>query len=440
MYPMRHMFCLWKPKGRSNFSVRVLVPNDLHAAVGQREIVRSLGTAERREAKRKLAFILPTIIAKIEDARRNQERWAVLDTPVTASAVRTRSRRVIDVGDGISGTRQARPQPRQTVTPVRRLVDAFLATKGSHDPRTQGDYALAGKALCETIAAKPIEDVKRADLRAVRDLIASLPHSVTKRYPGKALRHAAEHREADGFDLMSRRTIEKHVSAVASIWSWAAREDYPVTCSAAKLTADLPKVNRKTKRPFTPDELRAIFAAIPDTWRTDKPAWFWLPRIAVLSGMRMNEIAQLRTEDIRTVNGVLCFHVRAGDGQRLKTANAERLVPVHSALLADGVEDLATGGNLAGGFLFDLPTYRGDRAQPFSKAWGKWFRTINADRAVSFHSFRHVVAQALKDAEVPLTTIRALMGWASSGMEAHYGGQTSPATLRAAIERLKLSI
>ena len=47
---------------------------------------------------------------------------------------------------------------------------------------------------------------------------------------------------------------------------------------------------------------------------------FWLPLIAVFSGMRQEEICQLRLEDVRQAEGIWVFDLREGDGRQLKTA------------------------------------------------------------------------------------------------------------------------
>jgi hypothetical protein len=62
------MFHLWRPQGRLNLSVRIVVPEDLRELVGQIEIVRTLGTSDKRQAKRRPGEVLSPIAARIEDA------------------------------------------------------------------------------------------------------------------------------------------------------------------------------------------------------------------------------------------------------------------------------------------------------------------------------------------------------------------------------------
>ena len=58
----------------------------------------------------------------------------------------------------------------------------------------------------------------------------------------------------------------------------------------------------------------------------------WIPLIGPFSGMRSNEICQLRKSDVQRKDGVWIFNVSADhESQNLKTEAATRIVPVHSA-------------------------------------------------------------------------------------------------------------
>lgn len=52
----------------------------------------------------------------------------------------------------------------------------------------------------------------------------------------------------------------------------------------------------------------------------------------LFGGLRLEEAAKLAPMDIKTVDGVVVLDINRRVG-RLKTKNADRLVPVHSAIL-----------------------------------------------------------------------------------------------------------
>ena len=81
---------------------------------------------------------------------------------------------------------------------------------------------------------------------------------------------------------------------------------------------------------------------------------FWTPIIALFTGMRQNEIAQLHLEDIRQdEEGVWLIDVNDRGDKKVKTKSARRLIPIYPFIvkelkLPDYVEMLkGEGGNTA---------------------------------------------------------------------------------------------
>lgn len=64
-------------------------------------------------------------------------------------------------------------------------------------------------------------------------------------------------------------------------------------------------------------------------------AAYWLPIIALHSGARLSELAQLNVKDIVVQGGVKCFRVIDGpeEGQSIKNAVSHRLVPIHKRII-----------------------------------------------------------------------------------------------------------
>lgn len=101
---------------------------------------------------------------------------------------------------------------------------------------------------------------------------------------------------------------------------------------------------------------------------------FWVPLIALYSGLRLGEIVQLLAADLREEQGVWFFDVTKGEDKSLKTANSERRVPVHPQLLELRLLELK-GKNKR---LFpDIePGQDGYYSHNFSKWWGRYARRI----------------------------------------------------------------
>jgi integrase len=183
------------------------------------------------------------------------------------------------------------------------------------------------------------------------------------------------------------------------------------------------KVSKKTNRvPFEITKLPTIFDALP---REIKPARHspesalpWAALIAVFTGMRLEEIAQLKAADIRPVstNGgtTTVIDIHNGTGNQLKNESAVRLVPVHSALVAAGLLDYVKALP-EGSMLFPGLTRRKSKGDKIGPRVGELFRNklkaLNLKRpGLDFHSFRHTVIGLLDAAEVRKSDAARIVG------------------------------
>src|SRR5262249_27843927 len=125
-----------------------------------------------------------------------------------------------------------------------------------------------------------------------------------------------------------------------------------------------------------------------------------LPLIGLYTGMRLEEIAQLRPGDVQEVQGVWCFNVNADAGKKLKTEHSRRYVPIHSALVAAGLLNHVAEAQAQRVERLWSDIERGNDgfySSPFSKWFGRYKRAIGiANPKLSFHSLRHTVIDHLK--------------------------------------------
>lgn len=172
---------------------------------------------------------------------------------------------------------------------------------------------------------------------------------------------------------------------------------------------------------------------------------FWLPLIAVFSGMRQEEICQLRVEDIRQEEGVWFIDVNDRPPRKLKNATAVRRVPIHSELIRLG-------------FLAHIDKQRRVR-QPrvfpglepggadarLGHAFTKWFTRYRRDVGVyrvglDFHSFRHTATTLMHQAGVASAVIDHVTGHATAGETARYTKRSTLSQLRTAIEAIVIGV
>ena len=62
-------------------------------------------------------------------------------------------------------------------------------------------------------------------------------------------------------------------------------------------------------------------------------AAYWIPIIALYTGMRLEEIGQLLVSDIKCKNSIWYFDVNSSEDKQLKNKSSVRRVPIHYDLI-----------------------------------------------------------------------------------------------------------
>ncbi|WP_429115416.1 tyrosine-type recombinase/integrase [Aeromonas veronii] len=223
----------------------------------------------------------------------------------------------------------------------------------------------------------------------------------------------------------SPTTINKYIQKLSLLFSWLSDHTEQTTDIFKGLKLKRVKeVNVRTG--YTDPELKLF-----DSWAKEQEPWrMFIAMIGRYHGLRSNEACQLYSDDIEQVNGVWCFNIRATrDDQSLKTEASQRLVPIHSKLLAAGFLDFVASRK--GGRLFKELPYRNNC---YSHLFGQWFsrnRPVNKD----FHSLRHTVASKLKAVGIPLQYAAAILGHTNKAISYdRYGGDVPLDKLKEALE------
>lgn len=230
-------------------------------------------------------------------------------------------------------------------------------------------------------------------------------------------------------------TIGDHLVLFGAFFAWAIRSKHHPGPNPFR---DVAKPKGGTASggavPFTNSELERIFA--PETLaEMNRPHRFWGPLLGLFTGARSNEIAQLRLVDFVDESGLKCIrivHDSAG-GTRTKNADSERILPLHPTLLEIGLGDyLEDLRELGAERLFpNLPRdTHGKREKYLSRDFNEIHLKdlgIWQPRRKVFHSFRDTVTNVLAEAEVKDFYIEAWLGHSVRGVTGqHYRQKPSP--------------
>ena len=172
---------------------------------------------------------------------------------------------------------------------------------------------------------------------------------------------------------------------------------------------------------------------------------FWLPLIAVFSGMRQEEICQLRLEDVRQAEGIWVFDLREGEGRQLKNSNAIRRVPIHHTLIALGLLRYADQLREQPAHLLFPNLQPGGADDRLGHNYSKWFTRYRRDTALyapglDFHSFRHSATTFMKRTGVSDSVIDEVTGHATAGETARYNKGLTVANLKEAIDKIDIGV
>lgn len=462
-------YFLQRPSG---LYVRFLVPEHARHVWGARFIVKSLG-ARRGDAARLAAARLGYALAQFFDELRAMRGKGKSDELVQVHIDGRRIRRRImegpeslvdhayyQVHERLDGTwvviaegpedhenamdmvrllRSIPPDPgfvRTRVPPppvegpmLEQRVELFLEQFGQKQRAEANklDTAFTMRLFVGIIGDKPLSTINAEDMDRWLNALAHWPPNASKREPYRDLspREVVIVSKRNGEASISLRTREKHLDRLRVFFNWSLeRRDIDRNPCASLHVLTREQEDAQSRRAFTPEELRIIFnPESRDLWcRT--PAQWWVPLLALYTGARAQELAQLHTEDVEQVAGTWGIHVAARfPGQRLKNAQSKRFVPLHHVVVDAGILDYLTHvrEELGAGPLFPgLGAKQGDTV-------GDWFnRTYLRQRCgiagQVFHCFRHTFITSADRAGIPEGRLARLTGHSqgTSVLRGHY--------------------
>lgn len=387
--------------------------------VGKTHVMKSLGTGYRADAVRQARIIAAAL----------EQEWRDID----AHGVRP----VI----ALSSERQKPAPPPPTWPSDKTLRQAFELFRSDPAKQRTRKTDLHYLNLIELTVGlwgenRTIRSIDREASRELLDVLRWLPSNAEKKFPKLSPLAAARMAKEKGLTgRLSPASVNGYMTKFRAVMNFCQNEGW-IERNPAKGLQVIDRVRRRDKRlPFSTEQLRLIFDApiyrgcVNDRAGYSTPGRarprrgrFWVPLIALFSGMRMNEICQLHVTDIHRLDGVDCFFVTEGpsdadNGKRLKTAASERFIPVHPTLIEIGFMTFVEQRRAAGTVRLFSELHKsstGYYSDPFSKWFRRFLQRARADRPKTcFHSFRHCYRDALREAGTDHEVALALGGWAS---------------------------
>lgn len=442
---------------------RFKLPADLRAQLGKLFVVRSLrgqrGDAARLTAAR-LGYALGRAVEQVRKGGPGVDVKKLIEGALAAAAAGGTRDYTLDIPGVVSLRAEGEQDHQRAMEALASLRDSLART-----PAPAAVLAPPVGPLLRASAAKFLEHCRQVNksaatlletdhsVRLFCDLNDDVPmasisaeHIDTFRsalavWPARA-RLLPEYRGLSARQIVSKarktpgrsgglgvRTVEKHLDRLRTFFNWAVQRremtHNPLTGLRLQTTAEK---YTHTRRGFRPEELAALF----DPERraslcSSDPHYYWIPTMALFTGARLGELAQLRVNDLDQVGDVWGIHITSESSKSLKNSQSRRFIPLPGRLLALGLLDYANEMKASGTFELFPGGAVGSKNGPGDKV-SKWFNRTYMRKAcglgdgeTSFHSFRHTFLSAADRLGLTETQSGALTGHAARSVQArHY--------------------
>lgn len=314
--------------------------------------------------------------------------------------------------------------------------------KSNWTKKTKQENEFSLNLFLEVLGNVPIKTISRRQVSEFKAVLQKLPpnRNKVKKYRDKTIQELIE---MDIDRTLSVSTINKILTRIGSLFKYAIQEGFIEGANpATDMNIPLGKFAEESRAPFTKNDLEKLIKSNEYINDSHKHSYqFWTPIIALFTGIRQDEIAQLHLEDIRQdEEGVWLIDVNDKRDKKVKTKSSRRQVPIHLFLVNDlklpeYVKLLKGQGETR---LFPELVKGRDG---YGKSVSRWFNEkykikcgIEKDadgRMKDFHSFRTTFINHLQRKRVPFFMLKRVVGH-SIGKDVtlkHYTEKSTPKEL-----------
>ena len=259
-------------------------------------------------------------------------------------------------------------------------------------------------------------------------------------------------------ETQTPQNINKRLSKLSVFGNWGVRQGLLLTNPFSGMKF-LVKKQPNRRQPFTTDDLKKILK--PETYLNwtinfehpykihkvnNKLPYYWVFLLGIFSGMRTNEMCQLRLSDLKKVDKIWFMFVEDSENTKVKTESSIRKIPLHPQLIELGFIDYV--GNLRkkkktrvfwelredrDGFASKVSRHYNEKFLPAIGVWEKHKKVL--------YCTRHTFINKLYSEKVDENVIKTLVGHEKEFTMKHYGGDPfTPEVLLEEISKVNYSI
>lgn len=351
----------------------------------------------QREAIQQLKADIESEPRKVGDARFSSEQYQM-------DAERKKGRKVdepvalLDLFDGYAAERKPAPA---TVKAYRRQVEAFIAFMGHDDARK----------------------ITFEDVVNWKQHLLTVPNAAGK--------------------LRTAKTVgETYLSALKTALKWGVENAKLAANPAEQVRVRAPRPLKLRSKSLSDSEaltiLRATLTAPPARLSAERAfARRWVPWLCAYTGRRVDEMSQLRAEDVQKHDGVWCVRITPEAGGQKN--NEARIVALHPHLIEQGF--VSEVSKRKGSLFYDPSRHRGGgdghrQSKKVGEHLAAWVRELGIEGGVApNHGWRHRFKTLAKRHRLDPTIADYIQGHAPRTEGEHYG-DIEPSVTLAEIKRI----
>lgn len=383
------------------YYVRKAVPADLQKAIGKKLITRKTETGDLKEAEKRGHKILAEIDKAFDMARGNFKGWEAPEIIINDAREAVATDGGVQWQDAtLEWLDHNNPTPEQTEAIK---IGFDIATGKQVMSLSEGrDHYL------KHIENKVINQTYNNKKQRIQNLIDSIGDRQIKDITRLQAMTYVTANIIDKFDNINSR--KNNLRDIVAFFSWCLDSDIIDKSVFANIKVEAGGRAKKAEQPprhWEDDELKKLLSMLLSKKKASDPL-IPMTQIGMYSGMRINELCELKTENITSDY----FEVVES-----KNENSLRKIPIHDAIkpmvkkLIKNSKDgyLLTG--LEGGGADNK------RSHSIQKRFGNFIRThVTKDKGLVFHSLRRAFTNKLEIAGVPVSTGELLLGHARQSM------------------------
>jgi integrase len=268
------------------------------------------------------------------------------------------------------------------------------------------------KLFVKVVGDIPIQTVTRRKVAEFKETLQKLPPNINKN-PNYRRKSISEIIQMEVPKKIAGTTVSKYLTRIGGLFDYARKNGlYDGENPATGMNPPKDKRAHEARAPFAKDDLIKLFHSEDYVEDKHKESYqFWMPILALFTGARQNELAQLHLSDIQQAeDGVWVFDINEEGKKYLKSPSSRRIIPIHSFLLKD-LNFLSHVGRLkAKGEHRLFPELKTGR-DGYGRNVSRWFNDVyrkkcgivpTSGRKKDFHSFRstfitHLVHRGVND-------------------------------------------